>query len=386
MENPGPNAVLRRKTVAAKEVWQARGMSPAKALRLSLARAADDLWDLAVAASGIAQAEETQDVLVSGLAEDGLIILLDGPEGAIGALWLAYPVVAGLVESQTVGRVSANPPDPRRLTRTDAAILAPLLHATLERFDGLLAEAGGDDAISGFRFGSMIESPRMLSLALKASDFNVFRFTLDLSGLREGAAILMFPVAEAPPDPPGPAGPRRGSLETQVRSAPAELRAVLHRLTMPLSAVSALRPGDVLPIPRDALTRLCLEVGQRAVPVPGWLGQVNGMRAVRICLPEREGGGQDVSAGSGAGPSGAVHTGADVAQEIAPPVEVPPQIPLPLPDTDDGAEDGAVMDRGGDMDLLGDLSAIGDLPALVEEEEDGDGLPPLPMAGLPDIG
>ena len=32
----------------------------------------------------------------------------------IGALWLAYPVVAGLVESQTVGRVSANPPDPRR--------------------------------------------------------------------------------------------------------------------------------------------------------------------------------------------------------------------------------------------------------------------------------
>jgi hypothetical protein len=38
------------------------------------------------------------------------------------------------------------------------------------------------------------------------------------------------------------------------------------------------------------------------------------------------------------------------------------------------------------MDLLGDLSAIGDLPALVEEEEDGDGLPPLPMAGLPDIG
>ncbi len=172
-------------------------MSPSKALRLSLARTAEDLWDLALAASGIAQSEDPLETVIAALPDDGLITLLDGPEGAIGAAFFQFPVVSGLVEVQTIGKVSKLSPDPRRVTRTDAAMVAPLIDGTLERFDALMAETGGAPWAQGFRFGSMMESARLLSLALRATDFHVFRITLDLAAQREGEAMLTMAPSPA---------------------------------------------------------------------------------------------------------------------------------------------------------------------------------------------
>ena len=179
MESQLHNSVLRRKATAAKEVWQARAMSPTKALRLAFARAADDLWDLAVAASGIAFAEESQEKVIESLPDDGLLLMLEGAEGLIGAAHLPFPVVSGLIEAQTVGRVNAAAPAPRRGTRTDAAMVAPLIDDVMRRFDDLMAEEGGSPWVAGFQYATMVESPRMLSLALKATDFHVVRFSLE---------------------------------------------------------------------------------------------------------------------------------------------------------------------------------------------------------------
>lgn len=385
MERPLQNSVLRRKATAAKEVWQARAMSPSKALRLSVARAADDLWDLAVAASGIALTEEPQDDVIGSLPEDGLLLLLEGPEGLIGAAHLPFPVVSGLIEAQTLGRINPKTPAARKATRTDAAMVAPLIDGVMERFDALLAEAGGSPWVPGFRYGTMMDSPRMLSLALKASDFHVIRFALDLAALRDGEALLMLPVAAPVPDAPSGDAGRAGALQAQVMQAPTELRAVLHRVKMPLSGVSALKVGMMLEIPRDALAQTEIEVSSGTVIGTVRLGQVNGMRAIRMGMP----GGAEALTPPGAG--SAPSEEADPMFEVA----MTPEPAMPDPDMPDAAPDPApvpapIPDTGAVEqvdDLLGDLPDLGDLPGM-DSNEAGEDLPDIgimPMADLPVI-
>jgi flagellar motor switch protein FliM len=396
MEQGSPNSVLRRKASAAREQWQARAMTPAKALRLSLARAADDLWDLALAATGIALAEETAEAMLESLSDDGLICLLDGPEGAVGAMLIDFPLVAGLIEAQTMGRVSPQVPETRRSTRTDAAMIAPLIDDSLGRFDAMLDEVGVAPWSRGYRFGSMMESVRMLSLALKATDFHVFRFSIDLAAKREGEAVLIMPVPEVvvADVPDAQAGANR--LEAQVLSAPAELDAVLFRMTVPLSAISQLKPGECLPIPRDALADTALESRTHHRVATSRLGQINGMRAVRLNLPNVM-----PASSPASGPAAAEEASTQLAPDLPgldlpgldlpePEPEMPPMAaPIPEPaeeTTDDLLGDLPSLD---DLPGLGDLPDLGDFPAMgASENEEAPELPELgafPMASLPEI-
>lgn len=358
-------------------------MSPAKALRLSLARTAEDLWDLALAASGISLSREPLEKVIESLGDDGLITLLDGPEGAIGAASFQFPVVSGLVEVQTIGKVGRLAPDPRRVTRTDAAMVAPLIDGAMARFETMLAEAEAAPWARGYRFGSMMDSARMLSLALRATDFHVFRITLDLAATREGEAMLIFPVVEdvTAGVVPGAQEAQR-ALEAQVMQAPTELRAVLHRVSMPLSAVSALKPGDRLTIPRNALGQTELEGGAQSVLATTRLGQMNGMRAVRLALP---GVTSDEAADIAAQPLPVADMAGPAPDAPPPPMAMPDIAPLP----DDPPDDPPAPLE---MDMLGDLPDLDDLPGL-DGDDGGDDLPDLgladlgamPMASLPVI-
>ncbi|WP_169052685.1 FliM/FliN family flagellar motor switch protein [Pseudooceanicola onchidii] len=364
-------------------------MSPAKALRLSIARAAEDLWDLPAAASGISVSEETLDAAVESIPDGGLILLLEGPEGLVGAAHLPFPLVAGLVEAQTIGQVAANAPDTRRVTRTDAAMVAPLIDDMLERFEDLLDEGGIAPWARGFRFGTMMDSARMLSLALKATDFHVIRYSLDLAARREGEAMIMMPVVEEVAiGPVGGGTDVSGALEPQILQAPTELRAVLHRVSMPLSAVSKLEVGEVLTIPRDALARTEVEVGPQTVIGTTKLGQVNGMRALRLHLPGAPEARIAQIAGDVAPPDA---PGADpvAVSAAARPAPEPEPDPAPLPQIDIGAvgaePDFAPAPVEQQDDLLGDLPDLGDLPGMDDDEDDLPDLGAMPMATLPII-
>ena len=76
--------VLGRKASAARRAFEARAMSPAKALRRALSRSADVLWDLALVTHGVGQEIADQDQVVEMLPPRGLLLLLDGPGGALG--------------------------------------------------------------------------------------------------------------------------------------------------------------------------------------------------------------------------------------------------------------------------------------------------------------
>jgi flagellar motor switch protein FliM len=278
--------VIHRKARPARDGCESRAMSSAKALRLSLARAADTLFDLALTVATVEQQRARLDQIDGILPEDGLILLLDGSGGARGAVCLDQQMMAALIEVQTTGRVRKGTAQPRPPTRTDAAMMAPLVDALM---DGVDAEMGAEvDGYQprGFCFGDRVDDLRSLALTLDAPAFEHFRVTVDLGpGAKTGWLDLLLPVRADPPKRPAASdrsAPDTAQMSDVILGAPVVLDAVLARLSLPLREACALKPGQTLPLDRETLTATRLVTAGGHLVAEARLGQVNGWRALRL--------------------------------------------------------------------------------------------------------
>lgn len=293
MNSIAQNSVLQRKARAARQVQDARAMSPARAVRLSLEKCAADDLGFNLTVTGVEQARLLGEAIAQDFPDPSLIVLLDGPDGAPGAMVLDAQMNAAMVEVQTMGRLSARPAPPRTPTRTDAAIAAPLIPGILTRVSGYLG-AEGDWAL-GYGFGAMIETPRALSLALGPGEHRVLRIGCGLGPDREGEVILILPLpapieAEAPPDvAEGGAPPDPAALRGRVMGASVQLETVLTRLQVPLAKLQDLRPGHVFTLAAGALGNAQLEALDGRCVARVYLGQMAGQRAVRLRGLSQEG-------------------------------------------------------------------------------------------------
>jgi len=269
------------------EVDRGTGRSALRALRLALARTAKTLYDLPLAVIGAKQGRCEQEGAEAYLADDRLLVLLDGADGLAGAVSLDGPCVAALIQQQTMGQVTGTAVSGRAFTATDAALAEPLIEALLTRAAELADAPEDQRCLSGFRFGARVENVRSLMLALEADRFRVFDLTIDIAeGKMQGMICLLLPDVPAEPDKDGkrgaaegPPGPRLGQSFGVMR---ADLTATICRLRIPLAELAAMQPGDVLPLMRERLeeTELIAINGQ---PVAvGRLGQINGLRALRL--------------------------------------------------------------------------------------------------------
>ncbi|MBZ8118785.1 FliM/FliN family flagellar motor switch protein [Roseovarius sp. LXJ103] len=285
------NTVILRKARSGRAEHQARGMSPSKALRLALAQTADALYDMPVAVAAVEQVEISQTGLDRELGGGGLLILLDGPDGARGALRMDLGLLGALIEVQTTGRVSGRATADRAVTRTDAAISAPLIDAMLARFEAQLREETPAHWAQEFRYGVMMEDVRGMQLALTAPAFHVLRLMVETGDVAQpGALTLILP---APPETPEADDPKQEAvlartLEACAMGVPVRLEAVLGRIKMPLGEVCRLKPGDTLPVALDKPMRIWLEASEKHVVAMAHLGQSDGLRAVRLLLPQSE--------------------------------------------------------------------------------------------------
>lgn len=325
-------------------------MSPSKALRRALSRTADVLWDLALVTHGVEQAHLDQDGVVAALGGDALLILLDGPDGVPGVARIERPVMTGLIEVQTILQVTQMPVEERPLTQTDAAMMAPLLDSALERFERYLEDHPLQPQIAGFRFGAMVEDSRTAGLLLDASGYRAFRVSLDLAlGRRTGELALFLPdrAEAAAADEAGDSG-QEGPHEQKMKLLPVHMDAVLHRLVLPLSAAEKLQPGDLIPLPPEALDGVELLAGDGSGVAGGRLGQINGMRAVRLAWPEGSGLPDPAEGGSTAPPAalseGAAPAAAEVAAASAP--ERGPDLAEDLPELPPMEFDAGTFDTG----------------------------------------
>lgn len=315
------HTVLRKKAEAGRPPPPGAPMTPDRAISQALVRAAQDRLNLAAQVVDLKETRMTLSDLPEALEDLSLLAMVEGPGEGLGLVALPPRMMSALIEAQTMGRLSAHAPPARRPTRTDATMSADFIDTVLAAVEESLA---ADEAITwagGFRYASFMDDPRPLGLLLEDVSYRVYRAQLRLGagGEREAGFLWAVPAQGRGPGPDRIALARRGGadpvqggdapdaidaqaqwqtqMERSVLAAPVTLNAVLHRMTVPLSAVLSLRVGMDIPLPADALETLRLEGSGGRHVAGGRLGQARGMRALRV-VPRSETGEEDPAADS----------------------------------------------------------------------------------------
>jgi flagellar motor switch protein FliM len=260
-----------------------------KAWTLALARAARDEMAVPLHLREFRAGRRTLAEVVEMVPDLALIAALDEGSGeATGCIALDGAVMAGMVEALTTGAVTAGAA--RRPTRTDAALLAPVLDRALAGFEVAAGEAGLHDWARGFRFAATVDGGRGLSLLLEDTLYRVLEGEVDLGhGARRGRMLLAVPdgrAAVALPIAPEADARFSEDLAVQVGWAEARLEAVLLRLSLPLGVVMGLQAGQDLPLPRADIGRIALEGLDGRKVGAGRLGRQGPQRAIRLVMEE----------------------------------------------------------------------------------------------------
>lgn len=323
------NDIIRRKMAHAAPTGGEGGPGADHGWRLAFARAARDCTGLLVEVVSMRLHRRSLAELLELPPDRALLVLLDGPDGGLGLMAMSSGVMAALIEMQTTGRVSANPPPPRRPTRTDAAMVATTIDRAMEELDILLAEEADLVWAGGFRYASFLEDPRPLGLLLEDQPYRVLTADLMLEGgARQGGLILALPaegkglrpaLLRPRPEKEGAAPGFSAALEGVVMDAGCVLQAVIGRMELPLHEVMALQVDQLLPLPDAALDRIGLEALDGQWLARARLGQNKGMRALRLV--------QEAGAGTPPGGGEAVNT----AEETGLPVDSGPPMDFGLP-------------------------------------------------------
>src|SRR6056297_25587 len=278
-------SLIHRKAKVAREDFDARAMSPCKALRLSLAKVADAQLDLPLIVGTVEQKVVPQSAVKSEMDASGLLLVLDGAHGRRGAARLDTQFLAAVIEVQTMGVVQRGEAPERSVTPTDAAMVAPLIDGMLRGYDAYLGSAPDMPEPQNWRFGDMVEDGRTLALELELPEYDLFRITVDLGeGAKTGTLSILLPRGPTPDVSASKDGTPVGAstVAASALNAPAMLDAVLARVSMPLNKLCALSVGMQLTVPREVLGKAELLGAGQHVVAEVRLGQLNGWRAVRL--------------------------------------------------------------------------------------------------------
>lgn len=290
MDKDSIQSVLRRKTNAGQPVAGASPVTVVKALRLAVSKAADKMLGLALVVTSVTEEFAGLEPLLAAMDPDALLAVLEGPDGALGLAMIEAQALAALVEVQTLGRVTPAPAPPRRPTRTDAAMIEPVIDRMVVDFGLSLSEDPAAIWACGFKYGVYVDQLRTLGLILDDVAHRVFRLSVDLGGgAKQGEILLAFPRDPKRAEVTAAEDPNEGwtaALHDTVLGTEVQMTAVLHRLTLALATVTQWSVGDLVTLPASALVNLRLEGADGMTHCRAKLGQSAGFRAVRILHDE----------------------------------------------------------------------------------------------------
>ncbi|KAA9005623.1 FliM/FliN family flagellar motor switch protein [Histidinibacterium aquaticum] len=317
-------------------------VTPARALRLAVARAVESVAGVEVSVGAVSEEVLDLDSLVADRTGAELILCLDGPAGLDGIAAIDGELRAALVEAQTMGRLSASPAPERPVSVADAALARPVIDAIL----GELLVAAAPTALAGWteglRAGARMESPRAVGLRLAEGSYRTVRLTVDLGvAEREGHLTLALPPERGEPNEEDEGG-WSDRMEEAVLGAPAALTAVLHRMPISYERLAALRQGALLPLEGVTVSSVRLEGPGGRLAARGRLGRVSGLKAVRVETPPPP---ELEDAEPGLSLPGAMETG-DVEAAWEPPGDPPGEEELPAMSLDGDADPGGDFEPG----------------------------------------
>ncbi|MFT3689340.1 FliM/FliN family flagellar motor switch protein [Paenirhodobacter sp.] len=296
--------VLRRKAEAGRQnSGEVAEATPDKAISLAVTKAMRETLALEVTVTQARERRLSLADLPETIEEFSLFMLIEGPGEALGVIAIPPAALSAIIEMQTTGRLGRGNPEPRRPTRTDAAMAADLVDALLMAIDEEMGLTEASVWASGFRYASCLEDPRPLEMLLEDLPYRAWTIELAMGegGARRGNLLWVIPAQGRGKRGLTP-GARESAaaraedqadrvwterMELSVNATQAVMDTVLHRFTLPLSTVMTLKPGMTIPVPSDALTRLRLEAGGRMLSLAR-LGQHSGMRALRLIGAEAE--------------------------------------------------------------------------------------------------
>lgn len=283
-------SAIQRKAGGGRARSEGVGMTPAKAFRIALTKAAQDELNLALRVLSVQEERRDQVQLLDGLDGDQLLVLLEGAQGETGLAVIDTQVLAAVIEMQTLGHVKASEASVRHPTRTDSAMCEAVFNCALHQFGRHLA--GGPSAFwaTGFRFGDPVEGIRLLGLKLEDTEYRVFHISVDLAeGMKQGAVMVALPAMGYQSRQAKDVRPNSWAkkLETIVCASTADILAVLHREEFPLAEVTGFRVGDTIPIPHSAISEVSLQGMDGRVVGRARLGQQHGFRALRVSCEAR---------------------------------------------------------------------------------------------------
>ena len=259
--------------------------------RVGLARAARDRVKLALDVSELSLDRMSLAEVLELAPERGLIAVLEGPSGGLGVIMLSPDVLAGMIEAQTTGVVTAQAAPLRRPSRTDAAMAAGLIDGALEELER--GVVGVEDSLwaKGYRYASFLEDIRPLGLLLEDIPYRLFRAKVSLAlGAKKGSIFMALPaephgIRDAKPDTLRVAAEAMifaSGLMAQIMLADCQLDGVLSRVSMSLSDIMNFEIGQFVALPGAALERISLEGLDGRKLQEGRLGQNRGLRAIRL--------------------------------------------------------------------------------------------------------
>ncbi len=372
---------LAAKTAVGRKNHLARAMTVQKALRVSIAKVADETLELPMAALSISDSSVANDELADSLEEGAILVLFDGPYGAPALITADAQFCGGIVQQMTMGKVLPDKGDTRALTRTDAAIIAPLIEDLMHRVAAITEDPEDAKTFQGYRFGAMAEDQRIALMALEAPNYQVHALTLDISkGVRQGKLSIYLPcldeadLIDLPTEDESEDAEPPVTMTDTVLRVEAELDVVLCKVTLELSEVHALHEGQLIPVPPKTFPHVTITGLTGGAVATGVIGQIDGQRAVQPDMPEL----------FTRAPQRRASDRGDVDQPDIAPLDGQG----PLPEVDTSPRGGVPLpDDGGLPDLdapLPDLPSMDDMPELADLQRDGEALPELP--DLPDLG
>ena len=291
MPDNNDQSVLRRKLRQGEPTTPpAADMSPGRALRLALSRAADRTVGLRLTVLGLTDDIMTLDEVVDQLSPDHMILSAttgaDSGADLLGLLAVDPELRSCLIEIQTMGALSTAAATPRGVTAADAALATPVMVAFL----AMLNETATGTQLAGWAadttIGPPLEGPRAAGLALPDGAYRLVRLSLDFAaGERQGELCLALPQHRNPR-----AAPKDGAtcaawaaaFNDQVQNSHANLNAVLHRIRLPVSQIEAFELGQVIPLAGTRVTSIKLVGADGRIVTTARLGQMAGQRAVRV--------------------------------------------------------------------------------------------------------
>ena len=280
------STILRRMTGQQADTVAEAPLTSSRAMRLALAKSANDTVGLALTVTEIAEEEITLDVLLENLPEKLLLIELIRDGAMVGVMAVDMQFRAAVLEMQTMGELIKAVAEERAPTGTDKTMCEPVLERFLSALPAAikLADIGGwvDDII----LGNKVDSSRAAGLVLKDVDYRFLRIGVDLDVAdRRGELLIALPVGqqvEIEEAPPVEVVGWDSQFQENVAVAPTELSALLHRFDLPISQAQALQVDQVLPLSGCTVNSIQLMSSDGQLVAQAKLGQLGGKRAVRI--------------------------------------------------------------------------------------------------------